>query len=163
MGIDTNLRVATYFSPDDDTQKVFLDFLNQAQKNVYIAIYSWHLPPAMDVVRNLCGRNVSVAFVMDHGQSVGRYESPEVAELVTLGCDITIGTSRRHAIMHDKFAVVDEEHVLAGSWNFSLSASKENNFLQIVSNSHHASLFLEEWHKMRDWMRAHEPKWQPRI
>jgi phosphatidylserine/phosphatidylglycerophosphate/cardiolipin synthase-like enzyme len=97
---------------------------------------------------------------MDHTQAHGKYEAPEITALVQAGCDVTIGSSQKHAIMHHKFAVVDGVHVLAGSWNFSLTASKENNFLQIVSNLDMAALFLAKWQEMHDYMQIHEPQWQ---
>ena len=161
MSATIQLGVQTFFSPDDDTQQVFLDFLGQAQQNIYIAIYGWHLPPAVAILLAKQHAGIPVALVMDHLQATGRYEAPEVTQLVQGGCDVTIGTSQKHKILHHKFAVVDQTHVLAGSWNFSESASLENNYLQIVSNAEMAALFLAKWHEMNDWIRTHEPQWQP--
>ena len=35
----------TYFSPDDDTQQVMLDFASSAQKSILIADYSFSCAP----------------------------------------------------------------------------------------------------------------------
>ena len=161
MSQSIQLGIQTYFSPDDDTQQVFLDFLSQAQHSIHIAIYSWHLPPAMDVIQTLLAGGRKIHLLMDHSQSTGKYEAPEVQELVQLGARVAIGTSRKHAILHDKYAVVDGLHVLSGSWNFSLSASQEANFLTIVSNPDFATLFMTNWQKQYDWIVTHEPQWQP--
>lgn len=160
MSAIIQLGVQTYFSPDDDTQQVFLDLLSQAHQTIHIAIYSWHLPIAMDAVKAAIARGVKVYLLMDHSQSTGHYEAPEVQGLVDLGAVVVIGTSRLHAILHDKYVVVDGLHVLSGSWNFSLSASKEANFLTVVSNPEFAALFMANWQRQHDWIVAHEPQWQ---
>ncbi|MCL6563383.1 MAG: hypothetical protein K6U87_10280 [Firmicutes bacterium] len=155
------LGVQTYFSPDDDTQGVFLDFLRQAQHEIRIAIYAWHLPPAVEILAAKVRAGVDVALVMDHSQATGHYEAPEVTQLVQAGCRVAIGTSQKHAILHHKFAVVDRLHVLAGSWNMSGAASREANYLQVVTNQDLASLFLAKWQELDTWIRRHEPQWQP--
>lgn len=163
MSAIIQLGIQTYFSPDDDTQAVFLRFLQQAQTSIYIAIYGFHLPPAQDLLIAKAQAGVPVAIIMDHTQADGKYEAPEVQHLIQGGCAVTIGSSEKHHIMHHKFAVVDDLHVLAGSWNFSQSASLEDNFLQITSNTDHAALFIAKWHEMHDWMHQYEPQWQPRL
>jgi phosphatidylserine/phosphatidylglycerophosphate/cardiolipin synthase-like enzyme len=163
MAQQISLGVQTWFSPDDDTQTVFLDFLRQAQHEIKIAIYGFHLPPAVPILLDKVRTGVIVDAVMDRVQSKGKYEAPEVQQLVDGGVGVTIGDSQKHHIMHHKFVVVDHLHVLAGSWNFSESASLESNYIQIVSNADMATLFLNKWQEMHDWMQEHEKSWQPKI
>jgi phosphatidylserine/phosphatidylglycerophosphate/cardiolipin synthase-like enzyme len=161
MSTQISIGASVYFTPDDDVQQVFCDALRAARESIRIAIYAWHLPVAVAILTARRQAGVDVGLVVDHSQAAGRYEAPEIAQLVAAGCDVTIGTSQRHAIMHHKFAVIDDTRVLAGSWNFSLSASQENNFIQIVDNAPYASAFLTQWAAMRAWMRQHEPQYQP--
>lgn len=158
MSTVIQLGIQTYFSPDDDTQQVFLDFLNQAQHSIYIAIYAFHLPLASQILLTKRQSNLVVAMIMDRSQAHGHYERTEVRQLMKSGIDVTIGDSQKHHIMHHKFAVVDTVHVLAGSWNFSEEASLEDNYIQIVTNQDLAQLFLDKWRQIHDWIHLHEPQ-----
>lgn len=160
MSLDVGLKMSTFFSPDDDTQQVFLDFINETQSHLRIAIYGLHLPPLIDSILALHSKGVNVALVCDHTQARGKYERPEIQQLVDAGVPLLEGTSERHHIMHHKFAVRDKSSVLSGSWNFSQSASLESNYFDIVESSDRAALFLSKWQEMWDWINANEQKYQ---
>ncbi|KPV42032.1 phospholipase D-like domain-containing protein [Alicyclobacillus ferrooxydans] len=160
MSAEVGLKVATYFSPDDDTQRVFLDFIRQARSQLRIAIYGLHLPPLIDELVNLHRSGVDVALVIDHTQARGKYERPEVEQLRAAGVQLLQGTSEKHHIMHHKFAVRDGVSVLSGSWNFSESASLESNYFDVVDSDVRAQLFLSKWQEIWDWVSSHEQKYQ---
>src|ERR1700730_823396 len=132
MGLITGAQVSTYFSPDDDTQNVFLQFIHGTKHHLRIAIYSLHLPPLINDFISLHQSGIDLALVCDHSQALGKYEQPEIAQLKAAGVPLVVGTSQKHKIMHHKFAVQDQSIVEAGSWNYSLSASAESNFFDIV-------------------------------
>ena len=160
MSAEVGLKVATYFSPDDDTQRVFLDFVRQARSHLRIAIYGLHLPPLIDELVNLHRSGVDVALVIDHTQARGKYERPEVEQLRAAGIPLVEGTSEKHHIMHHKFAVRDGVSVLSGSWNFSESASLESNYFDVVDSDVRAQLFLSKWQEIWDWVSTHEQQYQ---
>ena len=132
LALKTGLSITTLFSPDDDTQAAFLQFIQGAQSHLRIAIYGMHLPPLIYDLLALHKAGKDIAIVCDHTQAEGKYEHPEIQQLIDAGVPIIIGTSEKHMIMHHKFAVRDKESVLSGSWNFSVSASKESNYFDIV-------------------------------
>ena len=45
-----NGETKTYFSPDDDTQQVVLDFASSSQKSILIAAYSFTCAPLADIL-----------------------------------------------------------------------------------------------------------------
>ncbi|WP_062306531.1 phospholipase D-like domain-containing protein [Alicyclobacillus sendaiensis] len=157
---EMGFKMATYFSPDDDTQSVFLNFIRGTNKHLRIAVYSLHLPSLIDELIELHKRGVDVALVIDHTQAHGKAEHPDVLQLISAGIPLVEGTSQKHRIMHHKFAVRDKTTVLSGSWNFSESASLENNYFDIVESSERAALFLSKWKEMWDWIRTNEPEYQ---
>ncbi len=160
MGLDVGLKMSTYFSPDDDTQKVFLDFIRGTQNHLRIAIYGLHLPPFIEDILALHKSGIDVALVIDHTQARGTYEHPEVEQLRQASVPLLEGTSEKHKIMHHKFAVRDKEAVLSGSWNFSETASLESNYFDVVQSPERAALFLTKWQEIHDFMTAHEQKYQ---
>ena len=162
MALTTGLSISTYFSPDDDTQAAFLQFIQAVQSHLRIAIYGMHLPPLIDDLIALHKRGVDVALVCDSTQAAGKYEHPEILQLLDAGIPLLVGTSTRHRILHHKFAVRDKNTVLAGSWNFSESSSMEDNYFDIVQSSDRAALFLSKWQEMWDWVDSHEKSKQPK-
>ena len=160
MALKTGLNITTLFSPEDDTQTAFLQFVQSTKSHLRIAIYGMHLPPLVNDLLALRAAGKDIALVCDHTQAMGRYEHPEIDALIAAGVPLVIGSSDKHMIMHHKFAVRDKEVVLSGSWNFSVSASKEDNFFDIVESPERSALFLSKWQEMHDWIASHEQKWQ---
>lgn len=160
MGSITSLTISTYFSPDDDTQTEFLNFIRATKQHLRIAVYGLHLPPLIDALINLHQSGVDVAIVCDHTQARGTAENPEIHQLLASGVPLLEGTSSKHKIMHHKFAVGDKAAVLSGSWNFSQSASEENNYFDVIESPERAALFLSKWQEMWDWIKTHEQKYQ---
>ena len=64
--------------------------------------------------------------------------------------------------MHHKFAVRDKDTVLAGSWNFSESASLESNYFDVIQSPERAALFLSKWQEIWDFMSTHDESKQPK-
>lgn len=159
MTLETGLTIKTVFSPDDDTQAEFLNFIQATKNHLRIAVYGLHLPPLIDDILKLHQSGVDVALVCDHTQARGTYEHPEIEQLRAAGVPLLEGSSEKHKIMHHKFAVRDHSAVLSGSWNFSLSASDESNYFDIVENKDRAALFLSKWQEMWDWISTHEQTW----
>ena len=152
--------IQTYFSPDDDLKAIFLNFVQSTETELKFADYGFHMPMLTDILLHLHDSGKVIGGVLDHTQEEGKYEHPEVVKLLNAGLDIAIGTSAKHHIMHDKFAVRDRRFVLAGSWNFSESATSESNFFFIIDSSELAKRFLANWQEMHDWILAHEPQYQ---
>ncbi len=160
MSLSTKAQIHTFFSPDDDTQKVFLDFIRSTTKHLRIAIYSLHLPPLVDDLLQLHRSGVDIALVCDHSQAEGKYEHPEIQQLRLAGVPLVVGTSQKHKIMHHKFTVKDKVAVESGSWNFSLNASDESNYFDIIESSDRAALFLSKWQEMWNWISKNEPQFE---
>lgn len=133
--------IETYFSPDDDLKTVFLNFIQDTDEHLRFADYGFHMPMLTDLLIHLHDSGKNVAGVLDYTQERGKYERPEVLKLIQDKLDIAIGTSFKHHIMHDKYAIRDKRYVLAGSWNFSESATEESNFFFIIDSPELANLF----------------------
>lgn len=146
-----------YASPQDDTQGAFLDLLQTAQKLVRIADYSFNLPQFETVLPGLVKNGVDVKLTLDRSQSFGKTEKAVLASLQSAGISIVIGTSSKHKIMHDKFAVIDDKCIY-GSWNFTTDASAEDNFFVIDTNDIVSSWFEGVWESINNWIVTNEPQ-----
>lgn len=150
--------MTTYFSPYDDTTTIFLQFIQSAQKSIYIAIYTFTLEPLVELLIQKKQAGADVRLILDKSQSTDAAEAPVIVKLKAAGIPVVIGTSPEYQIMHNKFTVVDGEWVQSGSWNYTDAASEEANFFDIVQDPTRASNFLAYWQKLWNWILANEPQ-----
>jgi phosphatidylserine/phosphatidylglycerophosphate/cardiolipin synthase-like enzyme len=156
-GLLDNTR-KTYFSPDDDTQTTYLNFVQRATKKILIADYSFNLEPLAQLLISRQKAGLTVRLVLDRTQAAGPTERPVIDQLKVAGIDMVVGTSSKRKIMHDKFTITDDEWVQSGSWNYTAAASREDNFFDIEHSVDRASKFTAAWQKMYDWIKANEPQ-----
>lgn len=147
-----------YYSPDDDLEKAFLDFVQSARRKVRICDYSFNLPALVDLLIEQKSAGLDIGLVLDRSQAAGPTERPQLDRLRAAGVPMVIGTSSKHKIIHDKYAVIDDEAVLYGSFNFTVAAQSENNFFVIEANLDLAELFTSSYEAIRSWIVANEPQ-----
>ena len=152
--------IETHFSPDEDLKAIFLAFVDSTEDSFYLADYGFHLPELTDRLIKMHEDNKGIGCVLDWTQEQGKYEHPQVVRLFVAKVDVAVGTSMKKHIMHDKFAIKDKRYVLAGSWNFSESATSESNFFFIIDDPELAVRFMANWQEMHDWILANEPQYQ---
>jgi phosphatidylserine/phosphatidylglycerophosphate/cardiolipin synthase-like enzyme len=156
------INVTTYFSPWDDTQGKFLEFMNGAQKSLYIVVYGYHLPLLGDLLISKHAAGVVIGLILDHTQAAGVAERGEVQRLITAGVPFLVGTSPVHgAILHSKFSIRDETDVEFGSWNYSLSASQQSNTMTFITAPTYAERFIFHYHRLHAAILLHDMTMQP--
>lgn len=148
-----------YASPGDDTKTAYFNWLLSAKQSILIADYSFNLLDFTVDLPKLVASGVTVRLVLDKSQSAGSTEKPIIAALKAAKIDLVIGTSSvSHQIMHDKFTVLDGISSQYGSWNYTNSASKEDNFFFIDPSIEVATALTNTWTAMHDWIVANEPQ-----
>ena len=162
------IRDVTYFAPYDDVALALVNLAASATKSIHIDIYGLTLAQLIDVLiaRHRAGINVRV--VGDHTQAMGTAEKPQLQRLVDAGIDLIITTSSHGAIDHSKYLIVDGDLgalneascVGFGSFNFSLSASLQDNTFTIRNDAGLVAQFMANWQVVRDFGAAHHPEWQ---
>jgi phosphatidylserine/phosphatidylglycerophosphate/cardiolipin synthase-like enzyme len=115
-----------YFSDRDRVADRIISAINHTRRTLDIAVYSftqWEIAAAVEAAHK---RGVQVRIVSDEGQSLDRHS--EIGYLRSLGIPIRLseGFRGRRSLMHNKFAVFDEEQVETGSYNWTTSASSYN-------------------------------------
>ncbi|OIO30401.1 MAG: hypothetical protein AUJ18_07280 [Candidatus Hydrogenedentes bacterium CG1_02_42_14] len=125
--------------------------IRNASSSVKVAIYA--LDSRMDIdaliyaAENLGPENVQI--VMDGSNYSSSLYSPYAKELEAAGITIVKSDQSGNALMHDKFAIIDERTVWVGSANMTVkdSYNNANNALVIRSNEL-ASAYLSEFNRM---------------
>lgn len=163
MSAQATVSVETLFSPWDDTQGRFLDFIAGTQHSLFIVIYGLHLPLLTNLLIAKHSAGIEIGLILDHSQAEGKAESGEVERLVSAGVPLLIGTSPVHGqILHSKFAVRDGKDVESGSWNYSLSASAQSNTMTFISDSGYAASFILHYHRLHAGIMLHDMAMQPK-
>lgn len=127
--------VRTYFSPDDQCEKVAVAEIARARRSVRVAMYSFVSRPLAQALVAAAGRGCEVTVVADeHQQSIDAAEGVNAL----LEGEARIRYVRGHnslgnySSIHHKYAIVDDEVVLGGSFNWTVQANKYNDENLIV-------------------------------
>lgn len=147
-----------YFAPDQDCLTPLLEAINSAKQSILVADYSFNLPSLVDSLIAQHQKGVKVTLVLDRSQSFGKSEVVQIQRLRQAGIDFVIGTSDKHKIMHLKCAVVDNQTVINGSYNFTTAAASESNVLEIFTDPEIAELFTAQIKKIYQFISENEPQ-----
>jgi len=141
--------LAVRFSPDGGCKAELLNWINHANQSIYVLIYSFTLDDVANALIAAKNRGLDVKVIMDNEQSAG----PGSEYQTLLNAGVTVRTDNRSAEMHDKVAIIDNQIVITGSFNWSANADTNNNENLIVLRSPSlASTYTTEfWHIWNTW------------
>lgn len=148
----------TFFAPYDDVDHPLVAAITAAKSTIYLADYSYNDPAVTAALIAAHERGVVVKCVLDRSQSRGTTEIPEVDQLRQAGIPLFVGTSSLHQIMHDKYVVIDGVTVCSGSYNFTTTAAKEDNFMDVIVSTTRGTNFINTWIKMQQFILVYEPQ-----
>ena len=147
-------------APRDDTTGGLLALLNAARRSILISIYGFTIPQAADILIAKHQAGVDVRILFDHTQACGPKEKALVARLAAAGVPHWVGTSpKARQILHSKVCVVDGELAESGSWNYSLSGSKQANTWVLEKSPDAAAKLTAFIEDLIGWVAQHEPQW----
>jgi len=129
--LDSN-SIQISFCPKDPCSENLISQLDAAQQTIDIAIYSFTLDEISDALIAAHERGVTVRVVFDKSQAASQYSEDE--RLAQAGIPLKIMQKNR-GIMHNKFAVIDNQTVATGSYNYSQNATENNNENLIILHS----------------------------
>jgi phosphatidylserine/phosphatidylglycerophosphate/cardiolipin synthase-like enzyme len=131
------------FSPDRGAEELVLKLIGQAKTTIRVAAYSFTSRPIAEALVAAKRRGVDVRIVVDKSQLSERY----TFATFTANMGIPTRVNSNYAIFHNKYLVVDQQHVGTGSFNFTSSAAHRNaeNFLAVWDNPTLAASYTNRW------------------
>ncbi len=111
-----------YFSPNGGCQEAVITAINRAHRSIDIAMYEFTSRETAQALVAAKKRQVKVTIVLDIAQIKERYSKGRY--LISKGFNVKFHMGP--GLMHDKFAVIDDEEVLTGSFNWTSSADRKN-------------------------------------
>lgn len=149
--VDPQDLIETVATPKQSGLDAYLKLLDKTQTSVHVAIYGFTEQSIGDKLIALHKDGKTVRVLADRSQAKGRYGKALILRLRAAGIEVTIGTSPRSGIMHNKFTIIDGVWVEDGSWNYSASADKQANLLNIMRSKKRADLLMGVW----NYLHAH--------
>jgi len=138
-------RSSAHFSPGDACRGAILDCLQQARRTVDICIFTLSDDRIAEAVLKTHGRGVAVRIISDDDKT--NDAGSDIDRLRRQGVPVRIDNTPYH--MHHKFALFDGEWLLNGSFNWTRSASEQNeeNIL-LTTDSHLVTNFAQQFEDM---------------
>ncbi len=124
-------------------EMILIKIINRCQKSFYGAFYEISSKKIIHALINAKKRGVKVALVTDD-----KYlNNLKIGKLIKAG--IIIVSDDRKALMHNKFAIIDDQYVWTGSYNLTKNgAYKNNNNAILIRSKKLAQFYLAEFKEM---------------
>lgn len=151
--------VQACFSPQGKCSSYIIRELEQAKKEILVAIYAFTSDELANAIVQARKRGVSIQVVVDrefdaaNERSKGKVLEAQKILLRRVAGLKTGATEKEAGLMHQKFAVIDRRLVLTGSYNWTHSADTLNDENLLLF--HDAAPLAEEYRKVffRLWER----------
>lgn len=124
-------NISIFFSPKDKCDEVLIKELLTTKKELNIAIYSLTKPNIAEAITQLKKNGVTVRMVVDNQQAGGKYSLDEYL----ISNNVSLLRDKHSGLMHNKFAVIDGQVVLTGSYNWTNGATYKNDENLIIIRS----------------------------
>jgi phosphatidylserine/phosphatidylglycerophosphate/cardiolipin synthase-like enzyme len=144
---------------DDDLEKTIVDFIDGAQKRLFIAVQELDSRPIAEaIIRARRDRKVLVKLVLeadylrakrahqDPFAASGSHEPNRILHDAILRSNIKVNSDFNASIFHQKFIIRDSQSVLTGSTNFTDTGTSGNlNHIVIVHDDDIARIYNREF------------------
>ena len=140
-------RVSAHFSTQGSIAKVVGEAIRQTRERLTIAMYGFDSAELGDELLGLAKKNVIVRLKVDAARSSGKKIVFLLEQLRASGVQVqTVAPNGRN---HNKFAVIDGERVLTGSYNWTVRSESNWENLLILDCPELAKAYENEWEEIR--------------
>ncbi|MDR1945705.1 MAG: phospholipase D family protein [Desulfovibrio sp.] len=138
--------VEAAFSPGGGALELTLSVIDEAEKSILVAAFSFTSKPVALALLNAARRGVQVRVVADSQANSEGYTA--VTFLANGGVPVRLNGVYNH--MHNKFMVADGRHVQTGSFNYTRAAAEKNaeNVLVVRDDPDTAAKYTVVWERL---------------
>lgn len=137
--------VESAFSPDGGAEALVVRAISTARHSICMAAFSFTSPKIMKSLIDAKRRGVDIRIVVD--EKANQVPASKSAMNLLSNVGIPLRTISIYQIHHDKYIVVDGQHVETGSFNFTKSAADSNseNVVVVWNDAENASRYTRHW------------------
>jgi phosphatidylserine/phosphatidylglycerophosphate/cardiolipin synthase-like enzyme len=116
--------IEIYFTPSNDCEDLIIREVENAKRSVNIAVYSI---TNKKIVKAIIEKNkeIPIKMITDHEQSL--YKGSLFKKLKNGDVNIILNDPMVNKTEHNKFAVIDDDKVITGSYNYTNRATYVNS------------------------------------
>ena len=119
-----------YFSPDDDCPRQLIRLLGQTRSKLDICVFTITDNRVSDAIVDAQQRKVQVRIISDDDKA--HDAGSDIARFKRLGIPVRSDSASSH--MHHKFAILDNQRLLTGSYNWTRGAAEYNEENMILTH-----------------------------
>jgi phosphatidylserine/phosphatidylglycerophosphate/cardiolipin synthase-like enzyme len=120
---DTTPPPEVYFSPGPDCQNALLRYLGQCKKEMLICVFTISDDKIANLIQEAHKQNIDIRIITDDDKTFDK--GSDIKQLHEAGIAVKMDTTPNH--MHHKFAIIDENILVTGSYNWTRSAALYNH------------------------------------
>lgn len=128
---EMSVKASSYFSPGKDCLNRICRFISGTKKRIDICVFTITDDRITQRIEEALSKGIDIRIISDNTKSEDR--GSDLDRLRRTGIECRFDKTSAH--MHHKFAISDNDLLLNGSYNWTRSASTENNENILVSNN----------------------------
>ncbi len=137
------VSIENYFCPEDECAQKIIDLINNAEKSVHFMAFSFTNENIADAM--IKKNKLDIKGIFDSGQASIKYS--QFKRMQDFGIDVIKDKNRRK--MHHKVFIIDNETIVTGSFNPTLSADTRNDEnILIIRDKKIAEIYLDEFENL---------------
>ncbi|RLG15029.1 MAG: hypothetical protein DRN66_00300 [Candidatus Nanohalarchaeota archaeon] len=152
--IEENGNLTIYFCPKDDCEKHLTNLIKSANKSIYCALYDIKLNSFVDAIKDLKEKDIEIGIITDDKtvqSKNSKYNELEQMLGENMKTDKKRSTGKYNNLMHNKFCIIDNKTVFAGSLNpTDRGMQKNNNNMLIITSKYIAQNYMDEFMEMNN-------------
>lgn len=121
---------SAHFSPGDDCRRKLLDLCVTATQSLDISVFTISDDRLCEAICAAHVRGIAVRIITDNDKSMDL--GSDIDHMVERGIPVRMDRTEHH--MHHKFAIIDRQVLVNGSFNWTRSASDKNQENILVTN-----------------------------
>ena len=142
---EKKIKASAYFSPGDDCLHRIRRLIGEAQHSLDICIFTITDNRIVEKLEQAHRKGIKIRIISDDLKSDDLGSDMDRLERLGIPCRY----DHTDAHMHHKFAIADADLLLTGSYNWTRSASRENNENILVTNNRKLILsFQQEFERL---------------
>ncbi|MFD2245360.1 phospholipase D-like domain-containing protein [Pontibacter ruber] len=118
------------FSPGNDCLNAILDSITTAEYSLKICVFTISDDRITAAIKQAHASGIEVKLLTDNEKLFDK--GSDIRELAAAGIETRVDVTQNH--MHHKFALIDNEALLTGSYNWTRSAANYNHENLLVTN-----------------------------
>lgn len=147
------LAIKAFMTPEDDPLPHLVAAIDGAKEQILVTAYGFTHPRIVEALIGAKVRDLDVRLILDSSQAAGEAERKQILRLHHAEIEWRVGRSAKGGIIHLKQAIIDKSHLWVGSWNWSESASKQDNDCYLltlpVAAARRIEKFEREWERLK--------------